>query len=272
MNAVGALTGRALARGLAGLIALLGGIALFEAIQPVVIESFGGAEVMAALIQRLPPALQAFARSRPEFAAVNGLPGLLSVGFTHPLYLVLAISAVVGFTARTLAGEMESGAIQIPLSRPVSRPAVYLSRVLGMTLIAGAVAAVGPLGTIAGLQYLGILDHIDQANFIALFVGSLALLWAIGGLALLGSAAVSTTGRIVGWALALLTVMYFVDYFAAIWSVAKTLRPLSLFAYYDPTDALAHGTVAPRNPIVLVAVGVAGTIAGLVVFVRRDLP
>nr|MBA3451355.1 ABC transporter permease subunit [Chloroflexia bacterium] len=153
MSAIIRMTGRVLRSGLPGLIALLAGLALFEFVQPLVIASFGGAQGLDAIMDRIPPALQAFTRTRPEFLALSGLAGYLSLGFTHPLYIVLAGAAVIGFAARSLAGEMDRGIVQIPLARPISRQAVYTSRVLGIAAICGLLALAGPAGMVAGMLY-----------------------------------------------------------------------------------------------------------------------
>jgi ABC-2 type transport system permease protein len=271
MTAVPRMTGRVLRHGLPGLVALLLGIVLFEFVQPVVIASFGGAAGLNAIMERIPPALQAFARTRPEFLALSGLSGYLSLGFTHPLYLVLAGAAVVGFAARTLAGEMDRGIIQIALSRPISRPAVYGSRVIGVIVICVALALVGPLGMIAGILYARPGD-VPLAHFGAVALTGLALFWAIGGLSLLGSAAANGTGRVVGWAIGLLVLSYFVDYFAGLWAPLQPWTTLSLFNYYDPTEALVSGATAAADLAILAVVGTVAAAAGLVVFTRRDLP
>ena len=79
------MTGRNLRSGVFGLVALLAAIAAFTFVQPVVIASFGGAASLDALMARIPPAFQALVRTRPEFLAMTGLPGYLSLGFTHVL-------------------------------------------------------------------------------------------------------------------------------------------------------------------------------------------
>lgn len=274
MNAstVARMTGRVLRSGLPGLVALLLGIAFFEFVQPLVIASFGGARGLDAIMDRIPPALQAFTRTRPEFLALSGLAGYLSLGFSHPLYIVLAGAAVVGFAARSLAGEMDRGIIQIPLARPVSRPAVYLARVLGVGIICVLLAAAGPAGMVAGMLYSRPEGDFVYAHLGATALNGLALFWAVGGLTLWGSAAASTAGRVVGWAIGVLVFSYFVDYFAGVWAPLQAIAFLSLFDYYEPTEALVSGYVNTTNLITLAVVGVAAAIAGLVVFTRRDLP
>ncbi|MDQ3411057.1 MAG: hypothetical protein M3509_02955, partial [Chloroflexota bacterium] len=86
------MTSRLLGRGVAGLAALLVGVALFESLQAPVVESFGGARGISTLIESLPPAFQALARAQPGFSTFSGLAGSLSAGFTHPLYLVLTLA------------------------------------------------------------------------------------------------------------------------------------------------------------------------------------
>ena len=271
-SAIVRMTGRLLRNGLPGLIALLLGIAFFEFVQPLVIASFGGARGLDAIMDRIPPALQAFTRTRPEFLALSGLAGYLSLGFSHPLYIVLAGAAVIGFAARALAGEMDRGIIQIPLARPVSRPAVYLSRILGMAIICGLVALIGPVGMVAGLLYSRPEGDFVYAHLGPMALNGLALFWAVGALALWGSAAASTAGRVVGWAISLLVISYFVDYFAGVWAPLQSIAFLSLFDYYEPTETLVSGYANMANLVILAVVGAVAAVAGLVVFTRRDLP
>ncbi|MCA9876689.1 MAG: hypothetical protein KC442_02875, partial [Thermomicrobiales bacterium] len=137
-----ALTSRNLRAGRWGLLALLAAIGAFTFVQPVVIAAFGGAATLDAIMARVPPAFQAFARARPEFLAMTGLPGYLSLGFTHALYIVMAGAAIISYTARVLAGEMATGSIQLPLSHAIPRQVVYLAAVLGALVTCTLVAAV----------------------------------------------------------------------------------------------------------------------------------
>lgn len=266
------MTGRLLGRGLAGLVGLLIGVALFQTMQAPVVESFGGAGGITALIESLPPAFQAIAQTRPEFTTFAGLAGALSAGFTHPLYIVMTLAAIVGLAARGLAGEMERGTIQVSLSRPVSRRRLYASRVIGMLLLSLLLSVVGVIGLVAGLLLAQPDGELVYWRLLALALSTVLLFWAIGGLALLASAAASTSGRVVAWAIAFVVVSYFVDYFAELWSILEPIESLSIFTYYDPARALTTGEVPWRNLIVLGLVGLAGVAGGLVVFERRDLP
>jgi len=272
MTAVLLMTARLLRRAWAGLVALLVLVAIFEFTNPLVAESLGGPEGLEPFLRALPPAFRAIAQVAPDNIVRAGLAGYLALGFTHPLYLTLASVALIGFVARALAGEMERGTIQLALARPISRFRVYAARALGMVLVALALAAAGPLGMIAGLGFTELRDVLVYERFLPTAVAGLLLFWAIGGLTLLGAAAADTTGRAIAFATGVLVISYFVDYFAELWSVLEPAAPFSLFAYYDPFLALTRGELPVRNVLTLLLVGLAGTIGGLVVFARRDLP
>lgn len=266
-----ALSGRGLRAGVWGLVALIVAIAAFAFVQPLVIASFGGASALDALMSRVPPAFQAFARTRPEFLAMTGLPGYLSLGFTHPIYIVMAGAAVISHAARALAGEMASGAIQLPLSRAVSRSAVYVSSVIGATVVVALVAVAGPLGMLAGLLYAR-PGEFPFSHLWPMTIVCFALFWAIAGLSLLFSAAASSTGRVVGWALGLLLFSYFVDYFAGVWEPLRAILFLSLFEYFAPTTTLVNGIADTQSVGILLLTGAIAMVAGLIIFIQRDLP
>ena len=64
----------------------------------------------------------------------------------------------------------------------------------------------------------------------------------------------------------------FVDYFASVWEPLETITFLSLFEYYDPTQALVSGQANVRSLAILFVVGAVTATAGLIAFTRRDLP
>lgn len=272
MTTLAPMTWRLLGRGLAGTLSLLLGVWIFEAIQSPIAASLGGPEGLNPFLEALPPAFQAVMKTRPEFIMLSGLAGYLSIGFTHPLFLLLTSSAIVGFAARSLAGEMERGTILIALSRPISRDRVYAARVAGLLVITILFAASGPLGLLAGLTISRPEGTIEYRHLIPTAVAAWLLLWAIGGLTLLGSAAADTTGRAVGWATAWISLSYFIDYFATLWNPLDRVAPVSIFHYYDPTRALVNGEIATQDIVALSLAGAAGLLGGLLIFRRRDLP
>ena len=267
-----AMTHRLLRRGIVGLLGLAFGILIFELVIPPVADSFGGPGGLQPLLEALPPSIQALTRTRPEFIAVSGLAGYLSTGFTHPLYITLAAAGLISFASRGLAGEMERGTIQLALSRPISRGRVYLPRVAGLILVAAFLAVAGLLGLLLGMAIARPEGELVYGHLIQTGVAAFLLFWAIGGLALAGSAAADTGGQAVGWATAGVVVFYVIDYLASLWSLIKPIEWLSIFDYYDPSVALVYGELPLVNVLTLGLVGLAGVVTGWVIFTRRDLP
>lgn len=259
-------------RSWSGLIALTIGLFVFEFIQPVAIAAFGNLDQLISIMDLIPKPFLALMNVTPEVVEQVGLPGFLAVGFTHPVYHLLVAAVVIWLATRSLAGEMESGQIQVALARPVSRGQFYLARVLTIVLAAFWVSIIASLGNLAGLAYSKPSGTMNNWHFIAQIGVSFLLAITIGGVSLLVSAKSDRMGQAVGWAAGFLIVSYVIDYFATLWSFLKPLQPFSVFNYYDPPVALAHGTIAWTDGLVLGGLAVVCTVVGLLIFQRRDLP
>ncbi len=236
-----------LRRGRSGLIALLLGVAIFELIQTVAVASLGDLSRLEALLALVPRSFYALMNVTPDFLQAAGLPGYLALGFTHPIYHLLSLATVTWFAGRSLAGEMERGTIQLALARPISRPRLYLARVLGVLFVTVAVAVVGPIGMILGVFLTTPEGSLTYAHFIPTALASTLLIWCVGGLALAAASAADRMGQAVGWIIGAVIVFYVIDYFAAIWSALEPLEPLSIFDYYNPGLALSAGTLPPKK-------------------------
>ena len=55
------------------------------------------------------------------------LPGALTLGLQHPLAIAFVGIFAVGSTVSAIAGERESGTLEVLLSRPISRRTVYVT-------------------------------------------------------------------------------------------------------------------------------------------------
>ncbi len=259
-------------RSLTGLVALLLGIFLFELIQPVAIASVGDLDRLQGILDLVPPSFLALLNVTPEFLGGAGLAGYLSLGFSHPVYHLLAGATVIWFACRGLAGEVERGSIQIALSRAVSRRSVYFSRLIGVVIVGAVVAVIGPLGMIVGIAIGEPAGSIRMEYLFIQGIASALLLWAIGGAGLLISASASRMGQAIGWSIGLLVVSYVIDYFADLWGALEPIKPFSLFDYYDPPAAMTRGEITGESVLVMGTVALVGALSGLVVFSRRDLP
>lgn len=264
------LMARSLRQGVAGSLALLIGLFIFELIVPPVANDVGTTQ-LDPVLQSLPPAVQALTRSSPDLVIGSGIQGYLSVGFTSPVFLLMICAGIVSFTSG-LAGEIERGSIQLALSRSVSRLSVYGARLAGSVVLAIAFSVVGPLGVLTGLGLIDTAETINRTALIPTGVAMFALLWSVAGVTMLLAAVGQRGGQVVGWSISWLVVSYFVDYFATLWSALEPFTPLSIFNYFAPTRTLIQASYTMDNLVTLGAIGLVGAMLGAVVFARRDLP
>ncbi|CAN5508272.1 N/A [soil metagenome] len=263
---------RVIKRGLSGSIFLLVGLFVFEFVQPLVANSLGGGEGIATLFERLPPAFQSIMRTQPEFIALSGLAGYLSIGFSHPIYFVLTATVLLALITRSLAGELESGTVQLALSRSVSRSSIYVSRLLAVAIAILSISVITFSGMVVGILVGNPDGEITYSHLIPTAISASFLLWAIAGVTLAISAWSNTTSQAVGYAAGFLVVSFVLDYLAGLWSVIKPFDVVSIYSYFNPAIALVNGDLAASDLIVLGSVGTIGVIAGLLIFRNRDLP
>lgn len=249
---------------------LLLGMMIFQFINPLIADALGGEQGLESLLAQLPPSIQALAQVTPQFMALTGLAGYLSLSYDHPVYYVLMMSALVGFAGRSIAGEVGSGTLALVLSRPIPRARIFASRVIGLIVLAVTFGAAGPLATWVGLLVAQPVGDVSVAQLATMAQLGMLLAWSVGAITLLISALSSTTGRVVGWATGVLVVSYFVDYFAELWSVLEPLTPFSLFNYFDTTTTMVEASVPLESLLVLGGTGVVAVAVGWWVFVRRD--
>lgn len=272
MSATLLMTRRTLKRSLSGTVFLMIGLFLFEFVQPLVADSVGGGEGVATMIERLPPAFQSIIKTQPEFVALSGLPGYLSLGFSHPIYYVLTAAAIAALICRSLAGEFDSGTMQLALARPIARRSVYASRVLAAVITIVIITLVTFAGMVVGVVFANPEGSLDYGNLIPTAAGTMLFLGAIGGVTLAISASSDTTSEAVGWTTGFVVVSFVIDYLAGIWSVIEPIDPISIYSYFNPAEGLINGALPWSDSLILGAVTVLGAVIGGAVFYQRDLP
>jgi ABC-2 type transport system permease protein len=220
---------------------------------------------MAAVIDAYPPELLE-ALGFTDITSPAGYLGATSYGLLGPI-LVLIFASVLG--ARAVAGDEESGRLDVLLAHPVERWRVVLERAAAMAtalalpivaLFLALLVAAGP----AGFSSIGagnLAAASVQLGLLGLFFGNLAL--AVGA---------ATGSRGLAWgAVALVAVLTY---------IANTLGPsidaiswsqnLSPFHYYSGGRPLVNGFQPADSLVLLVAslVLLGGAVAG---FLRRDI-
>ncbi|MSQ14792.1 MAG: hypothetical protein EXR50_02890 [Dehalococcoidia bacterium] len=242
------------------------GMLALQALVSYTYKSFSG--ISEELFANLPREFSAFIKVQGG-APFGNANTYLTLGYYHPLFLVLGSAAAITLGAQALAGEVDRGTILYLLARPIPRWQVVLSKgaiILPATALptAGAVA-----GTLLGTALIRVDTEIWR--FVLAAINAWALFSAIGAVALLCSAFSSSSGQAAGLASFFTIISFFIDFLADLWEPAQKIQPFSIFAHYDPSHVVATGTLPGNDLVILVGVTVWATLLAVFIFSRRDL-
>ncbi len=204
-------------------------------------------------------------------AGLTPLDQWLVTLFVHPLVMTMFSVLLVAVAARTLAGEIDRGTIDVLLACPVARWQLVAALVLyvlvvltTMTLVVWTCMHVG----------LGIAE-LDPPDPVAPYRWVLLNLWllffAVGGVVTFFSATAREQGVAVARSLGFLVVSFFVHLIAGLWSRAEPLDPLSVFHWYQPQPILEAGRAETAHLVVLSLVGIVFFGLSFWWFRRRDI-
>jgi len=225
--------------------------------------------IMNGALQNIPP----FMRTLIEQQFFGGLTqkGLLAFGWNHPIALAIGTAVALVVASRAVAGEIESGAIELLLSQPISRLSYFTGHVLFALTSIALLCLIGVCGTLIGIHVYS-LAPIEGAILFKVAFNFFLLHSTWYGITLLFSVFGREAGRVafIGFVLAL--VSYFVQVIAQLWTKAAFLLPYTVHTYYSPQKILVNGELKPISVIVLVGLIVVGIGTAGRRFRKRDIP
>ncbi len=233
----------------------------------------------------------------------------LAVGMLHPVVLILSSVWAIGRAGGAVAGELDRGTMELLLSQPLPRNQLILAHFLVDCVVIPTVCLSIFAGTQFGLWAVGpftvdyssvqkllpmlelpekpeILEVSGKPQLPAL-ANLAALLFSLSGITLALSAAGRSRWKVLGYGVLVAMLMFIANVLGQLWDEVEFVRPFSVFYYYQPQKIMLHSewTVDPAVvwgsrwtlgavPVVgaLLAVGMAGYLAALRIFTRRDLP
>ncbi|HEY6391214.1 MAG TPA: hypothetical protein VIX89_08055 [Bryobacteraceae bacterium] len=246
---------------------LLGGFQLILIVVARSIQGSGGFEDLTALLPQ-------FVREMlgPSLAGFMSFAGIVSLGYFH--LAVIGSLVALSITVSTMpASEIETGFMDLLLSRPLARHWIITRTIVAIALAIVFVLALMMTGTWVGLETLAprniVWPSAKLIRSLAINLGLLMLSWSGVAMAI-GSA--SRRRSIAGGAAGLLALAAFLlDYIGLLWKPAESVAWLSPFRYYRPFDLVMGNPLPAKNLAVLAAIAVAGFVAAYVLFSRRDI-
>jgi hypothetical protein len=128
-------------------------------------------------------------------------------------------------------------------------------------------------GTASGLAFGSPADapHVSFVLFLSLALSLAAVMICWAGVALAWAAGVrrrATAGAAAG---GLALAAYLLDYLGRAWEPAHSISAVSPFHYFDANALVTGQPLNSRNVVVLVVIGLCGSVTGLAIFSRRDI-
>ena len=249
-------------------ILLIGiGLLIWGVLMPVIYASFG--RELGELIDS--PAFP-FPREFTQFGGgdMTTLPGSIALGFVHPIAVALIGVFAIGGAASAIAGERQRGTLEVLLSRPIGRRALYATAFVGISIIVGLLVLAAIVGAVVGSIAFDVLGELELRNLPAVWLNGVLLYVAFAAIGLAASVSFDRLAPALGVTLGVAIVSYFLQIIGSLWPDAKWLQPYSLFHYFEPgttlTDGPQVGDLAVLATVILVAVAYA-----LTAFPRRDI-
>ncbi|MDT3437344.1 ABC transporter permease subunit [Haloarcula sp. 1CSR25-25] len=216
-------------------------------------------------VESLPPAFQEGFVGSANFSTVEGF---LSIEMYQFLWLLLLGLYVAYSGGALVAGDVETGQLDMLLATPISRSRVVVEKYLSLLVPVLGVNLVTPFVVYVGL--LAIDETIDPVSLFALHLLSIPYLLMCAGVGLLLSVRLDRAdiaqrggiGAVFGLFL-LDTVSTDTDF--------EWLGALSPTRYFSPVDILSEGTYDVAGALLLLAGAIACVGVSVVLFQRRDI-
>jgi ABC-2 type transport system permease protein len=266
---LGNLLKRLLARHGGFLAVTAAALACFQFVLCAIVSSVDVPRILGELMKNVPPLMRTLIEQQ-IFGGLNSA-GLLAFGWNHPIALALGAVAAISLAVRASAGEIESGAMELLLSQPISRGR-YLSGqiVFAFSSLAG-MSVLGAAGTFIGQKAFA-LDAVRPGTLLLLAANFFLLQCVWYGIILLFSVFGREAGRVAFLGFLLTLASYFLQVTGQLWVKAAFLLPFSVNNYYSPRDIIARHVIPVKSLAVLVGLAAAGLGAAAWRFHKADLP
>lgn len=219
-----------------------------------------------------------------DFGAELTPTSLATIGFVHPIVLVLTWGMLITHCTRVLSGETDRGTADLVLSLPVSRSSYYFSVTLAWLLMGIPIAFAPICGLTIGERIFPLWEPLDLVRLRVITLNFAALYLGVGGVAMFVAAHNNYRAPAIAILIAGLLASMLVNFLAGILEtsafgaaparrdIIHTVKYLGILQYYQPLPILRSGEIPWHNIGTLVGIGSLAWLVGLFRFLRRDVP
>lgn len=203
-----------------------------------------------------------------DVESINTVEGFLAVELYQFIWVLLFGIYAAYSAAGLVAGDVETGRLDLLLAAPVSRVRLLLERFAALLVPVLVPNLLVPLGVVFGVRLIG--ESIDVVDLLMVHVLSIPYLLVCAGLGLLLSVAADREAIAQRGAIVAVFMLFLVETVAESADV-DWLGALSPTRYYDPAAILVDGSYDVAGALFLLAGAAALVVASLAYFQRRDI-
>jgi ABC-2 type transport system permease protein len=245
-------------------------VAFFQFLIIWLMSSIDYVPILEAFLNQLPPQMKIIFNQ--EFMNRLSMDGAAAFGFNHPIVLMVFGIVAIILPTRHIAGEIESGTLELLLSYPVSRSKLIISLAVSSATILVAIIIAGWIGSFSALI---IFNHFSMGMIGQLLKIGLNL-WILLCLITSYSLLISVYGREAGKAglrsAGITLVFYFLNFIATLWESLGFTQVINPFHYYQPQKLMFGEQSFLLNASVLSITTVCFFVIAHLHLTRRDIP
>jgi ABC-type transport system involved in multi-copper enzyme maturation permease subunit len=245
-------------------------ISLFQFVFLKVVTTIDYSSILMHLSEQLPENIQAMLGE--DFISRQTIEGATAFGLNHPLVLVILSIIAITIPSRHIAGEAETGTLELVLSFPVKRIELLLNLFISAAVFLFIIIFSAMCSSILSIS----LFHQLTSD---LFVKMLEIgcnLWLLFVFIMSLTTVLSSfekEGNKVGFKAAGITlVFYLLHYLSSLWDAIQFTKPFNIFTYYQPGDLMTGQRSFLLHFTVLSCLILLCLLVSMYQFNRRDIP
>ena len=233
-----------------------------------IVDGIGGLEGVNEFMKMMPDGIKAMFKMDEGLSSVTGF---IAVEYRDPGYFMIGLGFAIAIASGLVAREIENGTILMFGAMPIKRWRYLLSKIAALVLGLLVIIIAAGLGTYIGSLLTNTTSDIDFTVISLVLVNFLVLTLAVSGITAALSSKLSSGGRTVSVAAAIMAIMYFIDLLSSLLDLISNIDFLSLFHYYDPGAIANSGQLNLGHILVLLGITIFTYGLALYVYNKRDI-
>jgi len=219
--------------------------------------------------KQFPPMVQQLVSE--ELLAQFSIGGAVAFGYNHPLVLIILTFVAITLPAKHIAGEIETGALELMFSLPLNRIklAISLWAFSAATLL--VIVAGAWIGSMVGRVYYPQLGEIPFHRVIWIGLHLWLLMLVINAMAFAVSVFSREQSKVAQRTAGMVLLLYFLFYASKFSETIHGLKYVSLFYYYQPQEII-FGKIPIWGDILLLSMLLLLMTGSIYTFKNRDIP